>query len=170
MTCDSHDMATAVMDGCSVPFWLDWFLQPSSLSETYKKNLLLPNAGKPLGLKTINYPGYSHRSGGGRGSEGGRRRRGEREREREREADPLFLTEGLRSHSTMRPSDLHIRRICRLRPGPHKVKPACASSGCQPSRMAKRRTARGVRALLESIRLRHRRFVDVGDACFCRKR
>ena len=81
MTCDSHDMATAVMDGCSVPFWLDWFLQPSSLSETYKKNLLLPNAGKPLGLKTINYPGYSHRSGGGRGSEGGRRR-GERERGR----------------------------------------------------------------------------------------
>ena len=86
MTCDSHDMATAVMDEYSVPFWLDWFLQPSSLSETYKKNLLLPNAGKPLGLKTINYPGYSHRSGGGRGSEGGRRRRG-KERERERETE-----------------------------------------------------------------------------------
>ena len=82
MTCDSHDMATAVMDGCSVPFWLDWFLQPSSLSETYKKNLLLPNAGKPLGLKTINYPGYSHRRGGGGGGGEGGRRRGERERGR----------------------------------------------------------------------------------------
>ena len=81
-------------------------------------------------------------------------REGARERKR---GSASLLAEELRSHSTVRPTDLHIRRICRLRPRPHDTPDASAGSGCQlwilPSRMAKRRTARGIRASFESLRL-----------------